>query len=258
MSYETILVNKKDKVGIITLNRPEAKNTFTVKFAKEINESLEFMDNDSDIRVVVIDAKGKHFSTGIDLNEFKNKSHAENRKLIKAMDKHNHTLARMKKPVIASVKGYTIANGAGLCFACDLVIAADNTRFGTTAINVGLICLGPAVPLIRSVGRRKTMEMILTGDLFSAQEAQKLGLVNKIVPEEELEESTLEVASKLAEKSPLALQIGKVGVYGMSDLPYHQALDYMSELFASLCSTEDAHEGLKAFVEHRSPVWKGK
>jgi enoyl-CoA hydratase/carnithine racemase len=256
MSYTTIIVDKKDHIGWITLNRPEANNTFTVPLARELNAALEELDKDADVRVVVIQAVGKHFSTGIDLGEFKNKSHREYRELIKLMDQHNHTIARMKKPVIASVKGYAIANGAGLTFACDLTVAAESAKFGTTAINVGLICLGPAVPLARSLGRRKTLEMVLTGDMISAAEAERLGLVNKVVPDDELEEATLELASKLAAKSPLALQIGKVGIYGMADLPYHQALDYMGELFASLCSTEDAHEGLKAFVERRNPVWK--
>ena len=256
MTHATIIVEKRDLVGWITLNRPEAKNTFTVPLARELNAALEALDDDAGVRVVVIQAAGKHFSTGIDLGEFRDRSHGEYRELTRLMDQHNHTIARMKKPVIASVKGYAVANGAGLTFACDLVVAAESARFGTTAINVGLICLGPAVPLSRSVGRKKTLEMVLTGDMISAAEAQRLGLVNRVVPDDELEETTLELASKLAEKSPLALQIGKAGIYGIADLPYHQALDYAGELFASLCSTEDAQEGVHAFAERREPVWK--
>jgi len=216
------------------------------------------MDQDDEIRVVVIQASGKHFSTGISLSEFKDKSHKDYREFIKLMDEHNHTIARMKKPVIASVKGYALANGAGLVFACDLAVAAEDAKFGTTAINVGLICLGPAVPLVRSLGRKKTLEMVLAGDIISAAEAEKLGLINKVVPPEELEASTMKLAAKLAKKSPLALQIGKTGIYGMSDLPYHQSIDYMGELFAALCATEDAREGVTAFVEKRKPVWKGR
>jgi enoyl-CoA hydratase/carnithine racemase len=164
----------------------------------------------------------------------------------------------MKKPVIASVKGAAVANGAGLVFACDLAVAAENARFGTTAINVGLICLGPAVPLARHVGRKKALEMILTGDILSAAEAERLGLINKIVPPDELEAQTMELAAKLAQKSPLAVQTGKAGVYAMSEIPYHQALDYMDELFATLCATEDAREGIDAFLEKRKPNWKEK
>lgn len=258
MENKPILVDKQDMIGLITLNRPEEMNTFNVPFARELNEALRNMDQDGEIRVIVIQASGKHFSTGISLSEFKDKSHKDYREFIKLMDEHNHTIARMKKPVIASVKGYALANGAGLVFACDLAVAAEDAKFGTTAINVGLICLGPAVPMIRSLGRKKTLEMVLAGDIISAAEAEKLGLINKVVPPEELEASTMKLAAKLAKKSPLALQIGKTGIYGMSELPYHQSIDYMGELFASLCATEDAREGLTAFVEKRKPVWKGR
>jgi len=172
------------------------------------------------------------------------------------MDEHNHTIARMKKPVIASVKGYALANGAGLSFACDLTVAAEDAKFGTTAINVGLICLGPAAPLVRNVGRKKALEMVLTGDIIPAAEAQRLGLVNRVVPPDQLEAATLELATRLAAKSPLALQIGKAGIYGVEDVPYRQALDLLGDLFAALCSTEDAEEGVKAFLEKRKPVWR--
>lgn len=112
--------------------------------------------------------------------------------------------------------------------------------------------------MVRSLGRKKTLEMVLTGDIISAAEAERLGLINKVVPAEELEASTIKLAAKLAQKSPMAVQIGKTGIYGMSEIPYHQALDYMDELFASLCSTEDAREGIEAFQEKRKPVWKGR
>ena len=256
MKNNPIIADKKDMIGVITLNRPEGMNTFNVPFAAGLNTALRNMDQDDDVRVVVIRAAGKHFSTGISLDEFKNKSHKEYREFIKLMDEHNHTIARMKKPVIASVKGFALANGAGLVFACDLAVAAEDAKFGTTAINVGLICLGPAVPLVRSLGRKKALEMVLAGDMISAPEAERLGLINKVVPSEELESATMELANKLAKKSPLALQIGKTGIYGMSDLPYHQSLDYMGELFASLCATDDAEEGIKAFLEKRKPEWK--
>jgi len=255
---ELILVDKQDMIGLITLNRPEEMNTFNVPFARALNDALRNMDQDDDVRVVVIRAAGKYFSTGISISEFKDKSHKDYREFLVLMDEFYHTIPRMKKPVIASVKGYALANGAGLVFACDLAVAAEDAKFGTTAINVGLICLGPAVPMVRSLGRKKTLEMVLTGDIISAAEAEQLGLINKVVPAEELEASTIKLATKLAQKSPLAVQIGKTGIYGMSEIPYHQALDYMDELFASLCSTEDAREGIEAFQKKRKPVWKGK
>jgi enoyl-CoA hydratase/carnithine racemase len=256
MSYTNVLVDKRDHIGFITLNRPQAMNTFNVPFARELNDALWEMEKDPEVRVVVIDANGKHFSTGISLDEFKEKSSKEYREFIHLMDEHNHTLAKMKKPVIASVKGYALANGAGLSFACDLTVAAEDAKFGTTAINVGLICLGPAAPLARNVGLKKTLEMVLTGDIISAAEAERLGLVNKVVPSDKLEDATLELATKLAAKSPLALQIGKSGVYAMHNVPYPQALNMLSDRFAALCSTEDAEEGVKAFLEKRKPEWR--
>ncbi len=258
MNQKPILTRKEDMIGVITLNRPEEMNTFNVSFARELNDALKEMDQDNDVRVVIIEGAGKHFSTGIALTEFKDKSHKDYREFIKLMDEHNHTIADMKKPVIASVKGYALANGAGLVFACDLAVAAEDAKFGTTAINVGLICLGPAVPMIRSLGRKKALEMVLTGDIISAGEAQQLGLINKVVPPEDLETETMALAEKLAKKSPLALQIGKTGIYKMADMPYHKSLDYMGEMFASLCATEDAGEGLCAFLEKRKPVWKNR
>lgn len=257
MGKNLVLTEKQDMIGVITLNRPEEMNTFNVPFARALNDTLMDMDQDDDVRVVVIRASGKHFSTGISLPEFQGKNPRELREFLNLMDEFYHTLPRMKKPVIASVKGAAVANGAGLVFACDLAVAAENARFGTTAINVGLICLGPAVPLVRHVGRKKALEMILTGDIISAPEAQQLGLINKVVPPDDLEAETMKLAAKIAKKSPLAIQIGKTGVYAMSEIPYHQAIDYMDELFASLCGTEDAIEGINAFMEKREPVWKG-
>ena len=258
MEYSNVLVDRQEQIGIITLNRPQAMNTFNVPFARELNAALWEMEKDPGIRVVVIDANGKHFSTGIALEEFKGKSNHEYREFIRLMDEHNHTIASMKKPVIASVKGYALANGAGLSFACDLTVAAEDAKFGTTAINVGLICLGPAAPLVRNVGRKKALELVLTGDIITAAEAQRLGLVNRVVPSDKLEEATLELAKKLAAKSPLALQAGKAGIYGMQDVPYGQALNMLSDRFAALCCTMDAEEGVQAFLEKRTPEWRGR
>ncbi|MEA1967580.1 MAG: enoyl-CoA hydratase-related protein [Thermodesulfobacteriota bacterium] len=251
-----VLMEKNDGIGIIILNRVKEKNTFTPEFAKLLTQYLKEMDENDEIRVVVIKANGKHFSTGISLDEFPGKTIGEYRTLIEQMDEHNHTIANMKKPVIACVNGFAIANGAGLVFASDMAIAAESAKFGTTAINVGLICLGPAVPLSKLVSRKKLFEMVLGGDIISAAEAEKIGLINRVVPDDELESATMELAAKLAAKSPLAMECGKKGLYGMTDLPYHQALDYLGELFASLCATEDAAEGLKAFTERRKPEWK--
>ena len=256
MSDKPILTRKENRIGFITLNRPEAMNTFTPEFADQLDQALWDMEKADDVRVIVINAAGQHFCTGISLDQFKNKNYREYRKFLDGIDAFYHTLADLNKPTIASVQGYALANGAGLSFACDLTVAAESSTFGTTAINVGLICLGPAAPMIKIIGKKKTMEMVLTGDMINAAEAEKLGLVNKVVADDDLEAETLKLAQKLVAKSPIALRIGKEGLRRLQDVPYHQGLESMDDLFAALCATHDAEEGVQAFLEKRKPNWK--
>jgi enoyl-CoA hydratase/carnithine racemase len=256
MSYATLILDRKNNIGIITLNRPQQLNTFSSEMAKELNHALIELDNDKKVRVVVVKGAGKAFSTGIDLSEFFGKSLGDYRKWVGLMEQMNHVITYMKKPVIASVHGYAVANGAGLVAACDLAVVAEGTKFGTTAINVGLFCMGPAVPLSRSLGRKRCLEMLLTGDMIDAEDAERWGLVNHVVPADQLEEATMTLANKLAEKSPLALQMGKQSFYRMSDMEFGKALEYSNETFAALCMTEDATEGINAFLKKRKPAWK--
>jgi len=258
MSYKTVIAEQKERVGVITLNRPEAMNTFSSEMAKELNQALIQFDNDKEIRVVVVKGAGKAFSVGIDVSEFFGKSQREYKEWVGLMEQMNHVIAYMKKPVIASVHGYAVANGAGLLAACDLAIVAEGTKIGASAINVGLFCMGPAIPISRSIGRKRCMEMLLTGEMIDAEDAEHWGLVNKVVPGDQLEEATMALADKLAEKSPVALQMGKQAFYGMSDMEFGKALEYSNEMFASLCVTEDATEGINAFLEKREPDWKGR
>jgi len=258
MQNGLIKTRKEGRIGWITLNRPEAMNTFNIPFANQLDAALKQMENDPDVMVVVVDAAGKNFCTGIGLDQFPPRTQQEARDFLYQIDAFYGTLTRMKKVTIASVHGYALANGAGLAIGCDLTVAADTAVFGTTAINVGLICLGPAAPMIQSLGRKKVLEMVLTGDMISAAEAERLGLVNKVVPEEELAAATLELANKLASKSPIALRNGKEGLNRLPDLPQQQALDVMDDIFSSLAATEDAVEGVAAFVGKRKPVWKNR
>lgn len=255
---DLVLKEKQGSIGFVTLNRPEEMNTFTVPFANQLVEALTDLENDPEVKVVVVKANGKHFCTGIQLDQFKEKSHKDYRDFLYQIDEFYHTLADMKTVTIASVQGYCLANGAGLAYACDMAVAADSATFGTTAINVGLICLGPAAPMVDIVGKKKAMEMVLTGDMFKADEAERLGLVNKTVPLEELEEATMKMAEKVASKSPSSLKIGKEGLNRLYDNKYHDSLNAMDDLFASLCATEDAEEGVTAFLEKRKPVWKDR
>jgi enoyl-CoA hydratase/carnithine racemase len=164
----------------------------------------------------------------------------------------------MKKPVIAQVHGVAAANGMGLVAAADLAIAAENARMGLTAINVGLNCVGPVLPVARSVGRKKALELLLYGNLIGAAEALAAGLINKTVPAGELEAEARRWAEELAQKSPVAVQIAKSGFYLSEDMDYERQFAFMNEAFARLCTTADAKEGVQAFFEKRRAVWKEK
>ncbi|MDY7038951.1 MAG: enoyl-CoA hydratase-related protein, partial [Thermodesulfobacteriota bacterium] len=233
-------------------------NTFSTDLAQELCEALNELEKDKKIRVIIIKGAGKAFCAGIDLSEFTDKSLQEYREWVGLMERPLYIIGRMKKPVIASAHGYAVANGAGLIAACDLAVVAEGTRIGATAINVGLFCMGPAVPMSRSLSRKKCLEMLLTGDMFDAMDAERWGLVNKVVPSDRLDEETMALADKLAGKSPIALQMGKQAFYGMSDMEFGKALEYSNEVFAALAMTEDAGEGVDAFLNKRKPEWKGR
>jgi enoyl-CoA hydratase/carnithine racemase len=199
---------------------------------------------------------GKAFCAGIDVNELAGKTTLEYRVWIGHMERPLITISKMKKPVIAQVQGVAAANGAGLVAAADLAIAAENTRLGLTAINVGLNCVGPVIPVAKSVGRKRALELLFYGELIKAPQALEMGLINRIAPPDELDGQALAWAEKLAEKSPVALQIAKQGFYASADMTYPQQFDYMNEAFARLCSTQDAKEGVAAFFEKRPAKWQ--
>jgi enoyl-CoA hydratase/carnithine racemase len=256
MDFETIIVEKENYIGIITLNRPDQLNTFTTTLAGELDHALLDMDKDKEIRVILLKGNGRAFSAGIDVSVLPMKNVLEYRNWIRDMEKSFITIAHMVKPVIVAAHGVAAANGAGLLTAADLAIVAEGTRIGTTAINVGLFCMGPAVPLSRSVGRKHALEMLLTGDFMDAEKAERIGLVNKVVPQDKLMDEAMNLAAKLVSKSPIALQMGKQAFYTMSDMEFDKAMEYSDEIFAELCTIDDALEGVNAFKEKREPIWK--
>lgn len=258
MSYECLIVAVDDNyLGTITLNRPDNLNTFNSRMAQELYQALLEMDNDPRVRVVVLCGAGKAFCAGIDVNELQDKSAIEYKAWIERMEKPLVAIAGMNKPVIAKVQGVAAANGMGLAVSADLTIAADNVKMGLTAINVGLNCVGPVIPVSRIVGRKKALELLLYGELIKAPELLAMGLVNRIVPKEDLDTAALEWAKTLAKKSPIAVQIAKKGFYGSEDMSYAQQFDYMNDAFSRLCTTNDAKEGVSAFFEKRMPKWQG-
>jgi enoyl-CoA hydratase/carnithine racemase len=257
MSYENLIVAVDDHfVGEITLNRPDQLNTFNSALSAELYTALLALDDDPHVRVVLLKGAGKAFCAGIDINELAGKTAMEYKAWIAHMERPLSTISRMKKPVIAQLHGVAAANGAGLVAAADLAIAAENARMGLTAIKVGLNCVGPVIPVARSVGRKKALELLFYGELIGAPEALAMGLVNRVVPKENLEQEARAWAIDLAGRSPIALQIAKQAYYAAEDMSYHKQFEYMNEAFARLCTTSDAKEGVAAFFEKRPPQWK--
>lgn len=257
MQFANLIIETgEDFVASLTLNRPQSFNTFTTALATELNQALLNLDADPAVRVILLKGAGKNFCAGIDVGELEGQTPMQYREWIERMENPLLTIGRMKKPVIAQVQGVAAANGAGLVAAADLAIVADNARLGLTAINVGLNCVGPVVPVSRLVGRKVALEMLLFGDLISAETALAKGLVNKVVPAGDLDNEARQWAALLARKSPLAVQIAKRGFYEAEDMGYTKAFEHMNELFARLCTTCDAKEGVKAFFEKRQPQWQ--
>ncbi len=258
MEYSSIKVKKENFIGTLTLNNPDNLNVFTTPLARELNTALKEFDEDDEVRVVVINAAGKGFSAGIDVNELKDKTFEEYYNTTTLMEQMNLTITQMKKPVIASVHGFAVANGIGLTALCDLAVVEEGTKLGATAINVGLSCIGPSIAISKSLGRKKTLELLLTGEIITAQEAERIGLVNKVVPKGKLEEETMKLAKELASKSPLAMQITKRAFYKAADVDISKAIEIANYAFSEICMLEDAKEGINAFLEKREPVWKLK
>jgi enoyl-CoA hydratase/carnithine racemase len=257
MDYQHILTNiGDDYVGEIILNRPKQWNAFNTAMAGELDNALYEFDKDRNVRVIILKGSGKAFCVGIDVSEFPGKTAIEYRDWIGHMGKSLATIGRISKPVIAQVQGVAAAIGAGLTAAADLAIASEDATFGLTAINVGLNCIGPAVPVARSVGRKRTLELLLYGDMIKAQRALEIGLVNRVVKQDELDKSAREWAAMLARKSPLAVQTAKKAFYAAADMEYFTSLEYMTDTLSRLCTAEDAKEGINAFMEKRDPLWK--
>jgi len=259
MTYKTIISETLDgHVGGVTLNRAEAMNTFSSQMAEELYDALKGFDTDPDVRVILIKGAGRAFCAGIDVNELKGKTTNQYREWIEKMEAPLVLMSKMQTPVIAQVHGAAAANGMGLVAASDLAIAADNVKMGLTAINVGLNCVGPVIPVARCVGQKKALELLLYGELIKADQALALGLINRVVSRDDLDEAALAWARDLAKKSPVAVKIAKSAFYASRDMPYEAQFAYMNEAFARLCDTSDAKEGVAAFFEKRPPVWQEK
>jgi enoyl-CoA hydratase/carnithine racemase len=255
------LVLRNDESGIsnLIINRPKSYNSLSIGCMEALIEEINKVSDDSSVKVVILSGSGKGFCAGHDLKEMRANPEREfYEKTFNICTRMMMSIINCPKPVIAKVHGIATAAGCLLVATCDLALAEENARFATPGVNIGLFCSTPMVSLSRNVSRKHAMEMLLTGDFISAHRAYEIGLINRVVPEEQLDESALELAQKIASKSPLTLNIGKKAFYVQLDKDITSAYEYCSKVMVENMMARDAEEGIDAFLEKRTPVWRGE
>jgi len=259
MAYETILLERRGGVAFIRFNRPDKLNAMNSKMKDEIIAVLNELEENDAVRVVVFTGQGdKAFVAGADINEFKDRTALEQWDLYQQPFLYD-AIDRFPKPLIAMINGYCLGGGCELILACDIRIASEKAQLGQPEINIGIIPGGGGSQrLPRLVGYGKAMQLILTGDRISAQEAHRIGLVDEVVPHDLLESKTFEISTKIAEKSPIAVRFAKEAVKASLRMPLNEGLRYEQSLFSLIFTTEDKDEGVRAFLEKRLPKFTGK
>jgi enoyl-CoA hydratase/carnithine racemase len=253
------MILRRDAEGIVTLtlNRPQAYNALSNELMTTLQDELDTIAEDRSLRVVIIEGAGRGFCAGHDMKQLR--AHdgelAYFKKTFKQSSRIMMTILRMPQPVIAKVHGIATAAGCQLMATCDLAVASADAHFGTPGVNIGLFCSTPMVALSRDVGRKKTMEMLLTGEMIDAAEAERLGLVNRVVPAEALDEATLELARSVASKSSHVVKIGKEAFYRQLEMGVEEAYAHAAEVMAENMLARDAAEGIDAFLGKRKPTW---
>ena len=258
MAFETIIVEVEDHVCLIKLNRPDALNALNQQLLGELCTALEEADSNDKVRCIVITGSEKAFAAGADIKEMSEMSYVEvfNRDLFAAP---SNRLMNIRKPIIAAVAGYALGGGCELAMACDFIIAADTAKFGQPEINLGVIPgMGGSQRLTLAVGKAKAMDMNLTGRFMAADEAERAGLVSRIVPAKKLMEEATSAAQKIAEKSLIASLTAKDAVNRSFDLTLSEGLNYERKVFHALFATEDQKEGMNAFMEKRTAQFRDK
>jgi enoyl-CoA hydratase/carnithine racemase len=256
-TFEQIEVGRQDGVARIVLNRPEKRNALSLALMQEMISALEELGRDQDVRAIVIEGAGPAFSAGHDLAELVGRELAYYQDTFDTCVRMMNAIHVVPQPVIARVHGVATAAGCQLVAACDLAIAAESARFGTPGVKIGLFCSTPMVPISRAVGRKRAMEMLLTGELIDARTALDWGLVNRVVPDDELDAALAELVERIARTSPLTVGIGKEAFYAQIDLDERQAYDVTKTVMAMNALAGDAQEGICAFLEKRDPTWTG-
>lgn len=257
-TYEHVLVETDGPVAYVTMNRPKKRNALSLDHMLELIDCFQNIGEDKGASVVILRGEGPAFCAGHDLSEMVGRDPDFYRRVFDVCCKLMETIQGIPQPVIAQVHGVATAAGCQLAATCDLVVAAEEARFATPGVKIGLFCSTPMVALSRAVGQKKSMEMLLTGDFISAEEARAEGLVNRVVPAESLEAETRALADKIAEASPLVVGVGKQAFYRQLEMPTEQAYGYTREVMCLNATFADAQEGMCAFLEKRPPEWKGR
>jgi enoyl-CoA hydratase/carnithine racemase len=256
--YEYLLEAREGSLAIVTLNRPERRNALSLGLMLELIDCLDSVAADKDVRAVILAAAGKVFSSGHDLNELVNGNIAEYRRLFDVCTQLMAKLQSIPQPVIAQVQGIATAAGCQLVATCDLAIASSEATFATPGVKNGLFCSTPMVALTRAVGRKRAMEMLLTGKPVDANTAASYGLVNRVVPAAGLESETRKLACQIAEASGFTVALGKQAYYAQIELDQPRAYAYAKEVMSMNAAAYDAHEGITAFLEKRPACWQGR
>jgi enoyl-CoA hydratase/carnithine racemase len=253
-----LLRDTSDGIATLTLNRPKQRNALSMALMGELNAALADIAGDADVQVVVIRGNGPGFCAGHDLKEMRSDDREEaHHRTLKECAKMMTAIVDLPKPVIARVHGIATAAGCQLVATCDLAIAADNARFATPGVNIGLFCSTPMVALSRNVNRKQAMEMLLTGEMIDAATAERFGLINRSVPADELDDAVHELATLICSKSAVALEIGKVAFYKQLECGIEDAYEYTGAVMVRNMMTHEAGEGIDAFIEKRKPAWTG-
>jgi enoyl-CoA hydratase/carnithine racemase len=257
-TYEHVLYESDGIISLVTMNRPKKYNALSLDHMRELISCLKAIGEDRETSIVVLRGNGPGFCAGHDLSEMIGRDPAFYRHVFDVCCELMETIQAIPQPVIAQVHGIATAAGCQLAATCDLVVASEDARFATPGVKIGLFCSTPMVALSRAVGQKKSMEMLLTGEFVSAEEALAEGLVNKVVSAEELEAEARKLAEKIAEASPLVVGVGKQAFYRQLEMSTEQAYAYTREVMSFNATFADAQEGMCAFLEKRKPEWKGR
>jgi enoyl-CoA hydratase/carnithine racemase len=257
-SFEYLLVDAEPPAARITLNRPEKRNALSLALMEELIGALRMVGANSEVRAIVLEGAGKAFSAGHDLGEMVGRGLGFYQQLFDVCTVLMESIHRVPQPVIAKVHGMATAAGCQLAASCDLVVASEDARFATPGVRIGLFCSTPMVPISRAVGRKRALELLLTGEPIHARTAADWGLVNRVVPEADLEDAVAELVAAIARSSQLTVGIGKEAFYAQVDVGEHQAYEHMKTVMAMNSLAADAQEGMCAFLEKRPPEWKGR